>query len=95
MISLLEDALDRIETLHQMVETLIDLYIDHIGIIKEMEHNRNIVQTALRAYAEFYDKELVVPEGFIDFDSKFNMLASVIPNPGETTITIEIEDIKE
>ncbi len=89
-----DDAVKRLHITQEMVETLIDINSDLHDIIGEMQHSRNITQTALRAYALAYGKELIVSEGDIDFGGKFNLIGHVIPTKGKTTITIEIEDIE-
>ncbi len=89
-----DDIVERLHIADEMVEALMDISEDLHTIIKEMEHNRNIAQTALRIYAMNYGKEFTVPEGFIDFDSKFNLQASVIPTKGKITVTVELEEIK-
>lgn len=88
------DVVEHLEIYVQIAETLSDINNDLHSIIKEMEHNRNISQTALRVYAMNYGKEFTVPEGFIDFDSKFNLQVSVIPTKGKITVTVELEEIK-
>ena len=87
-------VVERLHIADEMVETLLDIGNDLHAIIGEMQHNRNITQTALRAYAQTYGKELIVLEGDIDFGRKFNLIAHVIPTKGKTTITIEIEDVE-
>ena len=89
-----DDVVEHLHITDEMVETLININEDLYSVIREMQHNRNITQTALRAYALAYGKELVVPEGDIDFGGKFNLIGHVIPTEGKTTITIEIEDIE-
>ena len=89
-----ESVVERLHIANDMVETLTDISNDFYAIIGEMQHNRNITQTALRAYALAYGKELIVPEGDIDFGTKFNLVGHVVPTKGKTTITIEIEDIE-
>ena len=90
-----DDVVERLRIMDQISEAQMNIIDDLHSIIKEMEHNRNIAQTALRIYAMNYGKELIVPEGFINFDGdKFNLMASVIPTKGEITVTVEIEEIK-
>ncbi len=89
-----DDVVKRLHITQEMTETLIDINSDLHDIIGEIQHSRNITQTALRAYALAYGKELIVPEGDIDFGGKFNLIGHVIPTKGKTTITIEIEDIE-
>ena len=91
----IENIQERLTILHDMIDALLDINVDYQNIIKEFEAGRNITHTALRAYAEHYGAELVVPEGFINFNEKFNLQTSVIPTKGMTTITVEIEEIND
>jgi hypothetical protein len=86
-----EHIIERLEITDQIVETMVSLNEDYRSVIREMENTRNIAHTALKAYAQYYGKELILPEGYIEFDSRFDMQVSIIPTKGKTTVTVEIE----
>jgi hypothetical protein len=88
----IENALERIEIMGDMNETLANMIGDYESIVKELEQNRNIHNTALRAYAHLYGSRILLPEHYIDFGTTFNLNVGVLPEPGRTIIEVHIEE---